>query len=67
MPAPRAPASGAMAARARLDERRWQILRSDPEFEAAAARYDGLTPLEEVLTADQIAALDQGLRPEGAV
>jgi manganese/zinc/iron transport system permease protein len=56
-----------MAARARLDERRWQILRSDPEFEAAAARYDGLTPLDEVLTADQIAALDQGLRPEGAV
>ena len=60
-------AGRAMAARARLDERRWQILRSDPEFEAAAARYDGLTPMEEVLTADQIAAVDQGLRPEGAV
>lgn len=57
----------AMAARARLDERRWQILRSDPAFEAAAARYDGLTPLEDVLTGDQIAALDRGLGPEGAV
>ncbi|EAQ25699.1 metal ABC transporter permease [Roseovarius sp. 217] len=57
----------AMAARARLDERRWQILRSDPAFEAAAARYDGLTPLDEVLTGDQIAALDRGLGPEGAV
>ncbi|WP_297773282.1 metal ABC transporter permease [uncultured Roseovarius sp.] len=54
-------AGHAMAARARLDERRWQTLRSDPQFEAAAARYDGLTPLEEVLTADQIAALDRGL------
>jgi len=56
-----------VAARARLDERRWQILRSDPAFEAAAARYDGLTPLDEVLTGDQIAALDRGLGPEGAV
>lgn len=60
-------AGRAMAARARLDERRWQILRSDPAFEAAAGRYDGLTPLEEVLTGDQIAALDRGLGPEGAV
>lgn len=60
-------AGRAMAARARLDERRWQILRSDPAFESAAARYDGLTPLEEVLTGDQIAALDKGLGPEGAV
>ncbi|MGR3548197.1 MAG: metal ABC transporter permease [Roseovarius sp.] len=60
-------AGRAMAARARLDERRWQILRSDPAFEAAAARYDGLTPLEEVLTDDQIAALDRGLGPEGTV
>jgi manganese/zinc/iron transport system permease protein len=60
-------AGRAMAARARLDERRWKILRSDPAFEAAAARYDGLTPLEEVLTVDQIAALDRGLGPEGTV
>jgi manganese/zinc/iron transport system permease protein len=60
-------AGRAMAARARLDERRWQILRSDPAFEAAAARYDGLTPLDEVLTGDQIAALDRKLGPEGAV
>ena len=57
----------ASASMSRLDERRWQILRSDPAFEAAAARYDGLTPLDEVLTGDQIAALDRGLGPEGAV
>lgn len=57
----------AMAARARLDERRWQMLRSLPEFEAAAARHDGLSPLQEVLTPDQLAALDRHLGPEGAV
>ena len=54
----------AQATRARLDERRWQMLRSLPEFEAAAARHDGLSPLEEVLTPDQIAALDRHLGPE---
>jgi len=54
----------AQAARARLDERRWQMLRSLPEFEAAAARHDGLSPLDEVLTPDQIAALDRRLGPE---
>jgi len=55
----------AQATRARLDERRWQMLRSLPEFEAAAARHDGLSPLDEVLTPDQIAALDRRLGPEG--
>ena len=34
--------------------------------EAAAARYDGLTPLETLLTADQIAELDRSLKPEAA-
>jgi len=55
----------AQATRARLDERRWQMLRSLPEFEAAAARHDGLSPLDEVLTPDQIAALDRRLGPDG--
>lgn len=55
----------AQAARALLDERRWHLLRSDPRHESAAARYDGLTPLERVLTPDQIAELDRELRPEG--
>ncbi len=57
-------AGRAQAARALLDERRWQLLRSDPGLEAAAARYDGLTPLEMLLTPDQLAALDRALRPE---
>lgn len=51
------------AARALLDERRWQILRADPRHEAAAAHYDGLTPLETLLTPDQIAELDSSLKP----
>jgi manganese/zinc/iron transport system permease protein len=55
----------AQAARALLDERRWHLLRSNPRHEAAAARYDGLTPLERVLTPDQITELDRELRPEG--
>ena len=59
-------AGRAKATRAALDERRWQMLRGDPRHEAAAARYDGLTPLERVLTADQITELDRGLGPEAA-
>lgn len=54
----------AQAAKARLDERRWQLLRSEADYEAAAARYDGLTPLETLLTPDQIAELDSRLIPE---
>jgi manganese/zinc/iron transport system permease protein len=59
-------AGRAQAARALLDERRWQLLRSDPAHEEAAAHYDGLTPLENVLTADQLAELDRTLAPEVA-
>lgn len=48
----------ARAARALMDERRWDVARATPEFELAAARYDGLARIEEVLTADQIAGID---------
>lgn len=48
----------ARAARAHRDEKRWEIARATPELELAAARYDGLTQIEDVLTADQIAELD---------
>ncbi|WP_163848182.1 metal ABC transporter permease [Pseudooceanicola aestuarii] len=57
-------AGRARAGRALLDERRWQLLRANPEEEAAAARYDGLTRIETVLTPDQIARLDRRLKPE---
>ena len=46
------------AARAMRDETRWQVIRCDPAYEVAAARYDGLTPIETVLTADQITEID---------
>ncbi|MDW4498399.1 metal ABC transporter permease [Sulfitobacter sp. D35] len=47
------------AAKALLDETRWQLVRRDPSFEAAAALYDGLTAIETVLTPDQIAEIDR--------
>lgn len=54
-------------ARARLDEARWALVRATPALELAAARYDGLTAIEDVLTQDQIAALDVQLgKPEVA-
>ena len=53
----------ARAARAQWDEKRWEIARSTPELELAAARYDGLTRLEDVLTPDQIAEIDARIAP----
>ncbi|EAQ03178.1 zinc/manganese/iron ABC transporter, permease protein [Pseudooceanicola batsensis HTCC2597] len=55
----------AHAARAALDERRWQHLRSRSENAALAARYDGLTPVETWLTPDQIATLDREMTGSG--
>ena len=60
-------AGRARAARAQWDEKRWEIARATPEHELAAARYDGLTRLEEVLTPDQIAEIDARIAPPGAV
>jgi manganese/zinc/iron transport system permease protein len=51
----------ARAEKALHDERRWQIVRSDPAFEAAAQHYDGLMALERVLTADQMREIDATL------
>ena len=52
-------AGAARASRALRDERRWEIARATPEFELAAARFDGLTQLEDVLTPDQIEGIDR--------
>ncbi|MGD9293920.1 MAG: metal ABC transporter permease [Roseobacter sp.] len=46
------------ASKALLDETRWQLVRRDPSFEAAAAHYDGLVQIERFLTPDQIAEID---------
>lgn len=48
----------ARASRVLRDEKRWETARADPALEIAAARYDGLTQIEDVLTSDQIAELD---------
>lgn len=54
------------AAKALRDESRWQVIRSDPAFEAAAAQDDGLTNIETVLTTDQLAEVDARIpRAEG--
>lgn len=51
----------ARAAQALRDEARWREVRSDPAFERAAIRYDGLTDIEGVLTPDQLAEIDARL------
>jgi len=60
-------AGKARAARAQWDEKRWEIARSVPEFELAAARYDGLTQLADVLTPDQIDEIDARIAPPEVV
>ncbi|SFT36412.1 metal ABC transporter permease [Sedimentitalea nanhaiensis] len=58
----------ARAAKALRDERRWQMIRSDQDYEAAAALYDGLRDIETVLTPDQITELDRAIGgPKGVV
>jgi manganese/zinc/iron transport system permease protein len=51
-------AGRAQAARALRDERRWQVARQMHHDEAVVSRYDGLTPIEEVLAGDEIAEID---------
>ncbi len=58
----------AHAARALLDEARWHVVRNDQAYAAAAERYDGLTEMQKVLTADQIREIDARLpAPQGAM
>ena len=54
-------AGRARAAKALLDEKRWELVRADTAHEAAAALYDGLRDIETVLTRDQIAEIDRRL------
>ena len=60
----------ALAAKSLRDERRWDIARAIHQDTALTGRYDGLTPIEEVFTADQIADFDARIgppQPVGAV
>lgn len=47
------------AAKALHDEKRWEIARRNHENEAITSRYDGLTPIETILTPDEITELDR--------
>ena len=49
----------AQAAKALWDERRWREARQVYRNEAVAGRYDGLTPIEDVLTPDEVADIDR--------
>lgn len=53
----------ALAAKSLRDERRWDIARALHQDTALTGRYDGLTPIEEVFTADQIADFDARIGP----
>ncbi|WP_147109365.1 metal ABC transporter permease [Tateyamaria sp. syn59] len=58
----------AAASKALLDETRWAIVRGDQAYALAATRYDGLTPIEMVLTPDQLVEIDGKIAvPRGVV
>ncbi|WP_309084707.1 metal ABC transporter permease [Chelativorans sp.] len=53
----------AAAAKTLRDESRWAVARELYEDAAESARYDGLAPIESVLTRDAIAEIDRRLGP----
>ena len=55
------------AAKALRDEARWRLAPSLALSDDVTLRYDGVTDIETVLTADQIAELDRRLGPPSAV
>jgi manganese/zinc/iron transport system permease protein len=55
------------AAKALLDEKRWEIARSIHQEGAVANQYDGLSPIEIVLTPDELSEIDRRLGPPEAV
>ncbi|KMW59987.1 Manganese ABC transporter, inner membrane permease protein SitC [Candidatus Rhodobacter oscarellae] len=57
----------AQAAKIARDERRWDVAREVHQDVGLTGRYDGLTPIEDVFTADEIADFDRRLGPPAAV
>lgn len=51
----------ARADRAARDERRWEIARRIHQDTALTGHYDGLTPIEDVFTRDEIADFDRNI------
>lgn len=60
-------AGRAQAAKVALDERRWVVAREIHQDAGLTGRYDGLTPIEDVFTTDEIAEFDKRLGPPFAV
>jgi len=60
-------AGRARAAKVARDERRWDIAREVHQDAALTGRHDGLTPIEDVFTADEIAEFDRRLGAPGIV
>ncbi|MCM2563577.1 metal ABC transporter permease [Lutimaribacter sp. EGI FJ00015] len=61
------PAGLAQAVKVARDESRWKIAREIHQDAGLTGRYDGLTPIEEVFTPDEIAEFDHRLGPPRAV
>mgnify|MGYP006287282053 CR=1 FL=1 len=57
----------AQAAKIARDERRWTVAREIHQDAGLAGRYDGLTPIDEVFTRDEISEFDRRLGPPTAV
>lgn len=57
----------AQAAKVARDERRWDVAREVHQDAGLTGRYDGLTPIEEVFTPDEIQDFDRRLGPPVAV
>lgn len=60
-------AGRAQAAKVARDERRWDVAREIHQDTGLTGRYDGLTPIEQVFTPDEIAEFDRRLGPPVAV
>ena len=60
-------AGRAQAAKVARDERRWDIARQIHQDTGLTGRYNGLTPIEEVFTADEIQEFDRRLGQPVAV
>jgi len=60
-------AGRAQAAKIARDERRWDIARQVHQNAGLTGLYDGLTPIEDVFTADEIQEFDSLLGPPNAV
>ena len=61
------PAGRAQAAKITRDERRWEVAREIYQDTGLTGRYDGLTPIEDLFTIDEIAEFDRRLGPPARV